>query len=255
MQSELRGRRPKASLRPRCCSGAPESPLVVSKLPTPLISRLVPCCLRNRSPKLSCAAVGPLGLKPCNLVPLCRCRAHGWVRRVTPCSPEPFPSALDPHSGRVLASGETSPRSRAAPPRAFRQPQPELAMRSQASIWDLTVWLLFNLTRSQPSDSDLVARIRTLARNLQLDPAGQPASYLGRWHPWPACQPSLVSARTLARSDLIGAVCLRSCCWDQPILIRVEILLKSPSGFWDSTRHPSVSRVGPCIPAKGTLTF
>jgi hypothetical protein len=51
-----------------------------------------------------------------------------------PGSPEPFPSALDPHSGRVHASGETSPRSRAAPPRAFRQPQPELAIRSQASI-------------------------------------------------------------------------------------------------------------------------
>jgi hypothetical protein len=53
------------------------SPLEVSKLPTPLISRLLPCCLRNRSPELSSAAVEPLRRRPRPLVPLHRCRAHG----------------------------------------------------------------------------------------------------------------------------------------------------------------------------------
>jgi hypothetical protein len=48
-QLELHRHGPKASLRPHCCSSAPESPLEVSKLSTPLISRVLPCCPRNRS--------------------------------------------------------------------------------------------------------------------------------------------------------------------------------------------------------------
>jgi hypothetical protein len=42
-------RRPKASLRPRRCSSAVESPLEVSNSTTPLIFRVLPYCPRNRS--------------------------------------------------------------------------------------------------------------------------------------------------------------------------------------------------------------
>jgi hypothetical protein len=56
-----------------------------------------------------CAVVRLLHRGPHPLVHLRWCRAHGRVRRVTPSSPEPFPSALDPRRGRALASGETSP--------------------------------------------------------------------------------------------------------------------------------------------------
>jgi hypothetical protein len=42
---------PKAPLLPRCCSSAPESPLELSNSPTPLISRVLPCCPRNCSPE------------------------------------------------------------------------------------------------------------------------------------------------------------------------------------------------------------
>jgi hypothetical protein len=67
-------------------------------------------------------------------------------------------------------------------------------------------WLLLNPTRSQSSDSDLAARIRALARVMQLGPAGQDASPLGHRHPWPAYQPALMPPCALARSDLILAV-------------------------------------------------
>jgi hypothetical protein len=49
VQPKLRHHRLKASLRPRCCSSAPESPLEVSNSPTPLISHVLSCCPRNRS--------------------------------------------------------------------------------------------------------------------------------------------------------------------------------------------------------------
>jgi hypothetical protein len=42
MQPELHHFSTQASLRPHCCSSIPESPLEVRKLPTPLISRLLP---------------------------------------------------------------------------------------------------------------------------------------------------------------------------------------------------------------------
>jgi hypothetical protein len=77
VQPKLRRIRPKASLSLRRCSSAPESPLDVSNSPTPLISRVLPYCPRNRSPELSCAAVGLLHRETRPLVPSPRCRAHG----------------------------------------------------------------------------------------------------------------------------------------------------------------------------------
>jgi hypothetical protein len=102
-------RRPRSSRCPRRCSSALEPSLEVTNPPMPLISRFLPCCPRNRSPKSMCAAIGLLRCGPCPLVPLRRCHAHGRVRRVTLNSLEPFPRALDPRHGRALASGETLP--------------------------------------------------------------------------------------------------------------------------------------------------
>jgi hypothetical protein len=116
VQPELPRHWPKASLRPRRCSSAPESPLEVSKLPTPLISHLLSHCKRNRSSKSMCTTIGLLRRGPRPLVPLCRFRAHGWVRCVTPNSPRPFPHALDPRCGRALACSETSPWRWEVPP-------------------------------------------------------------------------------------------------------------------------------------------
>jgi hypothetical protein len=87
----LRRRRPRSSLRPRCCSSPPEPSLEVSNPPMPLISHLLPCCPRNRSPESMCAAVGPLCRGPCPMVPLRRCRAHGRVCHVTRTRLSPFP--------------------------------------------------------------------------------------------------------------------------------------------------------------------
>jgi hypothetical protein len=69
-----------------------------------------------------CATVGALHRGLCPLVPLRWCHAHGRVRRVTPSSPEPFPSALDPCRGRALASDEPPPRNPAATPWEAQQP-------------------------------------------------------------------------------------------------------------------------------------
>jgi hypothetical protein len=52
-------------------------------------------------------------------------------------------------------------------------------IRSKAPIWDLTAWLLLNLTRSQSSDSDLAARIHALAHSLQLGSTRQSVSPSG----------------------------------------------------------------------------
>jgi hypothetical protein len=59
LQPELRRHRPKASLRPCHCSRAPESPLEVSKLPTPLISHALPCRPRNCSSEQVCTTAMP----------------------------------------------------------------------------------------------------------------------------------------------------------------------------------------------------
>jgi hypothetical protein len=62
----------------------------------------------------------------------------------------------------------------------------------------------------------------------------------------PALAPSLRS---------ILAVDLRSCGRDQPIPLHAVDLLKSPSGFRESSRRPSVSRACPCNFAERPLTF
>jgi hypothetical protein len=81
-----------------------------------------------------CATIGPLRHGPCRLLPLRRCRAHDRVPHITPNSPEPFPNTPDPQRGRALASGESPPQNQAAPTRAAPATQPELAIKSQASI-------------------------------------------------------------------------------------------------------------------------
>jgi hypothetical protein len=67
--------------------------------------------------------------------------------------------------------------------------QPTPAIRSQAFIWDLTDWFLFNLTQSQPSVSDLAARVRALGC---APAAGADHSALPQVAdaPWPAYQRS-----------------------------------------------------------------
>jgi hypothetical protein len=116
MQPCLPHRQPGPSLCPCRRSNAPEPSLEVTNLPMPLIPHFLPCCSRNRSPELSCAAVGPLRHE--------RCRAHGRVCRVTSNSPEPFPSAPHLCRGRALASVESPPRNRAVSPLVALQPSP-----------------------------------------------------------------------------------------------------------------------------------
>jgi hypothetical protein len=59
VQSELRHRRPEASLRTRHCSSAPKFPLEVSNSPTPLISLVLPYRPRTCSPEQVCVAARP----------------------------------------------------------------------------------------------------------------------------------------------------------------------------------------------------
>jgi hypothetical protein len=59
VQPKLRHCRPKASLCPHHCSGAPEFPLDVSNSPTPLVSLVLPCRLCYCSPKQVCATARP----------------------------------------------------------------------------------------------------------------------------------------------------------------------------------------------------
>jgi hypothetical protein len=76
-QLELRRRRPEASLRPRYCSSAPESPLEVNNSPTPLFPRVLPCLSHNCSLEWVYAAVGRLRRGLRSLVPPRRYRACG----------------------------------------------------------------------------------------------------------------------------------------------------------------------------------
>jgi hypothetical protein len=121
-QSCIHRHRPRPSRCPRQFSNAPESSLEVTNPPMPLIPHLLFCCPLNRSPELMCATVGSLHRGPFPLVSLHRCRAHSRVRHVTPSSPDPFPSALDPRRGRALASGKTPLWSRAVSPWVAQQP-------------------------------------------------------------------------------------------------------------------------------------
>jgi hypothetical protein len=76
MQPELRRRRPKASLRPRRCSSAPESPLEVRNSPHALNFPCTALLSMQLLAGANCAAVGLLrGPRP--LVPLRQCCAHG----------------------------------------------------------------------------------------------------------------------------------------------------------------------------------
>jgi hypothetical protein len=60
LQSELHHRRPEVSLRPRRCSGTPESAPNVRNSPTPLILRVLPCHSRICLPERVCTVVGLL---------------------------------------------------------------------------------------------------------------------------------------------------------------------------------------------------
>jgi hypothetical protein len=110
MHSKPRCRRPKVSLRPRCCSSATEIPLEVRNHPMPLFPHLLPCPSRDCSPEQVRAAVGPLLCGPHPLMPLCRCYAHCHVRH-TPEPPRALPavlagpSALAPSSPMGLRCG------------------------------------------------------------------------------------------------------------------------------------------------------
>jgi hypothetical protein len=111
VHTELRRRRPEASLRLRRCPDTPVFPLKVSNLPAPLFPCLLPWSLRDCSPELIRAAVSPprSGLHP--LVSPCRLCAHGRVHRTTLSAPELLPKPLEPHRGqsprlwRALAVG------------------------------------------------------------------------------------------------------------------------------------------------------
>jgi hypothetical protein len=76
-QLSLRRHRPGSSWCPRCCSSALGPSLEVTNPPMPSISRLLPCCPRNRSLESMCTAVGLLRHGPCPLLPLRWRRAHG----------------------------------------------------------------------------------------------------------------------------------------------------------------------------------
>jgi hypothetical protein len=206
----LHHHRPRPSRCPRRFSSAPESSLEVTNPPMPLIPHLLTCCPCNRSPELMCAAVGSLRRGPFPLVPLHRCRAHSRVRHVTPSSPEPFPSALDPRRGRALAFDKTPLWSRAVPPWAAQQP-------STSSPSNLGIHLRFDSLTLIKLDLILPVRFRS-GRS---DPPPHPRPAAGPdWSVRPA--PRLLTplahlsaharAHTcaLARSDLIVAVHVRS---------------------------------------------
>jgi hypothetical protein len=119
VQSKLRRRRPKASLRPRRCSGAQEFPLEVSDSPTPSISRVLLYHPRNCSSEQVCATARPPRRRP----PLFGAPALVLFPRPCPsCHPKPSRALLSapgpPQRGRARASCDVSPRSRAAPPLA-----------------------------------------------------------------------------------------------------------------------------------------
>jgi hypothetical protein len=98
--------------------------------------------------------------------------------------------------------------------------------------------------------------VRTDLRSLvPLDQAWpvSPPPCLGRWPPWPTGQCAPASIRSPA--DLFLAVDLRSDGQESLISLCTVILLKSPSGFQESTRRPWFSRTGPCSLVNWTLGF
>jgi hypothetical protein len=83
----------------------------------PLIHPLLSLCLCNSSPELIHAAVSPPRRVPRYLVPMRQRGTHGRVFHVALNTHDPLPKPLEPHRGRPLVSGETSPQGQAAPPR------------------------------------------------------------------------------------------------------------------------------------------
>jgi hypothetical protein len=111
LQPELLHRRPKASLRPHHCSSAPESPLEVSKLHMPLISRALPYRLCNCSSEQVCATATPPRRRPSYFgahalmscprsCPLC----HLEPSRALPSAPWPL-ARLRPRLRRTSVTG------------------------------------------------------------------------------------------------------------------------------------------------------
>jgi hypothetical protein len=131
-----------------------------------------------------------------------------------------------------LVSGETSPRDRVTPP-------------CPCPITDC--WISGVRLRSSGLDlinTDLISTVRCRSSNSVPLPSPAPLP-LG-----PACQPCPGSltprAHLSARPrDLISVVCLGSCDTECLIPLRAVILLKRPSVYLESTRHPWFSRAGP----------
>jgi hypothetical protein len=110
-QSELRHRRPVASLRHRRCPVTPALPLEVSNMPAPLIRSLLPWLARDCSLELPRAAVNPPRRVQRPLVLPCRRDAHVRVCQTALNAPKLVPKPLEPHRGqpprlrRALATG------------------------------------------------------------------------------------------------------------------------------------------------------
>jgi hypothetical protein len=95
-----------------------------------------------------------------------------------------------------------------------------------------------------------------LTRAVQLGPTSKFASHLGRWLPWPTCQPALVPARVRART-------LRSNPSRWSVITRSRSTYtpshgsfdKKTLGFLRISHHPWFSRAGPCTFVEKPLTF
>jgi hypothetical protein len=132
------------------------------------------------APTPSLCLVGPL----CQRWPSVRVRALA-SSRTPPVSHLPFPNLQSAHP---VVDTPTSHISRPLPPRVRPLLEPALTHPTPRA------WLQLNPIWSQPSDGGLASLIRPLSHALQLSPASQSASPLGRWLPWPTYQPALASA-------------------------------------------------------------
>jgi hypothetical protein len=123
MKPKFHRHRPKASLRPCRCSGAPNFPLEVSKSPTPLIYLVLSYRQHNCSPEQVCVVARPPRRRPpLSVAP----ESVQCPRSCPPCHTEPsgaLPSAPGPPwRGHARASNDVSPWSRVALPLAARKP-------------------------------------------------------------------------------------------------------------------------------------
>jgi hypothetical protein len=131
-QLELHRRCPVAFLRHRRCPVTPSLPLEVRNLPAPLISCVLPCCLRDCSPEQTSVVVTlPLCVQRPLVLPRRR-EGHGRVRQTPLIVPRLVPEPLVPRRGQsarlrqVPAEGPSGATAPMSPPPLDLDRSPEI---------------------------------------------------------------------------------------------------------------------------------